>query len=657
MTTSAAVTIFNDQQRATLTSLCDTFVPSIEEDPDPDGYWARKASDLGVPAAIEATLASVPAELHDPFREFMDALNAFGFNEASAEDRERFVHAFMDASPEALAGIVTVKSLTLMFFSGGVDPATGRNPNWVAGGYPGPISTPPKTPKPIRPMDPAGRRLELTADVVVVGSGAGGGVIAARMAESGKEVVVLEAGGYYNEEDFDQLELPAYQRLYRAGGTALTDDGGITLMTGSNLGGGTTVNWTNCIRTRPAVREQWEREHGLEGVAGPDFDRHLDAVWQRLGVNDQCSDYNDPHLRLQEACEKLGYSFSRVTRNADPARYTPESAAFMGFGDQSGSKQGTLKTYLEDAWEHGTRFVVGCRADRVLVEGGRAAGVEATYTAADGSTADVVVRAPQVVVAAGALDSPALLLRSRIGGSAVGRYLRLHPATAVGGLFDAPQEAWWGAPQTGLSDQFSDLEDGYGFLVECSHASPALGAAASPWVSGRQSKELGLEGRFASPFVFLIRDHGHGHVTVDAAGNPVHTYHLDDPMDERHFRRGLKELVLLHHAAGARAVYSLHTRLMRWDRGGGEAIESFAQRVHDASLAPYEHATFSLHHMGSCRMGADPATSVANPWGELHDTPGVWIGDGSAFPTASGTNPMISIMALAHRTAEAMLRG
>jgi choline dehydrogenase-like flavoprotein len=470
-------------------------------------------------------------------------------------------------------------------------------------------------------------------------------------------VVVLEAGGYYNEEDFDQLELPAYQRLYRAGGTAITADGGITLMTGSNLGGGTTVNWTNCIRTRPAVREQWELEHGLEGVAGQDFDRHLDAVWDRLGVNDRCSDYNDPHLRLQEACAALGYSFSRVTRNADPATYSPESAAFMGFGDQSGSKQGTLKTYLEDAWEHGARFVVRCRADRILVEAGRAAGVEATHTGEDGTTQRVVVRAPQVVVAAGALDSPALLLRSGIGGPAAGRYLRLHPATAVGGLYDEPQKAWWGAPQTALSDQFADIEDGYGFLVECSHASPALGAAASPWVSGRQSKELGLEARFAAPFVFLIRDHGHGTVTIDAAGNPIHSYSLfDDPMDERHFRRGLKELVLLHHAAGARAVYSLHTRLLRWDRGGGEDIDSFAQRVHDASLAPNEHATFSLHHMGSCRMGADPATSVANPWGELHDTPGVWIGDGSAFPTASGTNPMISIMALAERTADAMGR-
>ena len=503
-------------------------------------------------------------------------------------------------------------------------------------------------------MEPKGDDFALDADVVVIGSGAGGGVIAGTLAATGKHVVLLEAGGYYNEADFNQSELWAYQNLYRAGGLAATDDGSLSLMTGSNLGGGTTVNWTNCIRTRPGVRRQWASEHGLEGVDGPEFDRHLDAVWERLGVNDQCSDYNDPHKRLQEACAQLGYSFRRVTRNADIATYDPRSAGFMGFGDQSGSKMGTLKTYLEDAYEHGAEFVVRCRVQRILVEGGRAAGVEADYTPESGGQRRMVVNAPTVVVAGGALDSPALLLRSGIGGPAVGNYLRLHPATAVAGIYDEPQQAWWGAPQTALSDQFSDLEDGYGFLIECSHANPGLGAAIIPWQSGQGIKELLQLQPFASPFVFLIRDHGHGTVTIDGAGNPVHTYHLDDPLDERHFRRGLQELVRLHHAAGARKIYSLHTRALAWDRDGGDDINDFAQRVHDASLEPYEHATFSLHHMGSCRMGSDPATSVANPWGELHDTEGVWIGDGSAFPTATGTNPMISIMALAHRTAEAI---
>jgi choline dehydrogenase-like flavoprotein len=645
--------LFNDAQRATLKVLCDTFVPALERDPDPGGFWARPASALQVDAWVEATLAAAPPPVQEGIREFIDGLAVLGFPAASPADRERFIHAFMDASPEALGGIVTFKALTLLFYAGMPD-ASGKNPAWESLGYPGPLSPPPPLPKPIRPLAPEGPTWEVETDVVVVGSGAGGGLIAARLAEQGRRVLVLEAGGYFNEADFDQYELTAYQNLYRAGGLGGTADGSLTLMTGSNLGGGTTVNWTNCIRTRPAVRAEWERL-GLEGVGGPDFDRHLDAVWERLGVNDRCSDYNNPHKHLEAACAKLGYAFSRVTRNADPRTYDPASAGYMGFGDQSGSKQGTLKTYLEDAYEHGARFVVRCRADRVITKNGRAAGVEATFD--DGAhRAHVVVRAPTVVVACGALDSPALLLRSGIGGPAVGRYLRLHPATAVVGVYDEPQQAWWGAPQTALSDEFADLEDGYGFLVECNHASPALGASALPWVSGVQAKEFLAEGPYQAAMVFLVRDRGHGRVTIDEAGQTVVDYHLDDALDERHFRRGLQELVRLHHAAGARAMFSLHTRLKRWDRDGGLDIEAFAREVHDGPLAPYEHATFSLHHMGSCRMGADPGTSVAGPWGELHDTPGVWIGDGSAFPTASGTNPMISIMALASRTAEAMAR-
>ncbi|HEV1996943.1 MAG TPA: FAD-dependent oxidoreductase [Candidatus Dormibacteraeota bacterium] len=646
--------VFSDAQRATLRVLCDTFVPAIEHDPDPGGFWARPASDLQVADWVEATLGALPADVLDPVREFMDGLAMLGFPEASPEDRERFIHAFMDASPEALGGIVTFRALTLMMYIGMPD-ASGKNPAWESLGYPGPLQPAPATPKVIRPLDPTGDDWTLEADAVVIGSGAGGGVVAARLAEAGKDVVIVEGGGYFNEADFNQYELWAYQNLYRNGGLAGTADGSVTLMTGANLGGGTTVNWTNCIKTRPAVRAEWARL-GLDGVDGAGFDRHLDSIWKRLGVNDQCSDLNNPHKRLQEACQKLGYSFSRVTRNADPANYDPQSAGFMGFGDQSGSKMGTMKTYLEDAYEHGARFVVRCRADRITTENGRATGVEATYN--DGTRqARVRIKAPTVVVACGALDSPALLLRSGIGGQAVGQYLRLHPATAVVGVYDEPQQAWWGAPQTALSDQFSDLEEGYGFLIECNHASPALGASALPWASGRQAKEFMAEQPYQSPIVFLIRDRGHGRVTIDARGETVVDYHLDDTMDERHFRRGLKELVKIHHAAGARGMFSLHTRLKRWDRGSGVSIEAFAQDVHDGPLTPYEHATFSLHHMGSCRLGADPQTSVANPWGELHDTRGVWIGDGSGFPTASGTNPMISIMALASRTAEAINAG
>jgi choline dehydrogenase-like flavoprotein len=571
------------------------------------------------------------------------------------EAREQILHGFMDASPEALAGLSAMRALTMLLFYAVPDPATGRNPNWEAIGYPGPRAVPPspaQAPKTIAVTRPAEADLVLAADVVVVGSGSGGGVVAGTLAQAGKDVVVLEAGGYYNEADFNQLELWAYEHLYHGGALHPTHDGQIVIMAGQNLGGGTTVNWTNCLRTRPWVREEWAPEHGLDGLDGPEFDRHLDAVFERISANDRCSDWNGPHQRLKEACERTGIDFATIVRNTDPETYSPDNAGFLGYGDQSGSKQGTLKTYLQDAADAGARFVVNCRVDRVLVEGGRAAGVEGTYADSDGRRARVVVRAPQVVLAAGSLETPAILLRSGIGGPAVGDHLRLHPGTGVVGIYDEPQRAWWGAPQTGLSHEFERIEADYGFLIECGHASTGSTGSAVPWESGEQHKELMSQGRFASAFVFLIRDRGHGRVSIDVDGNAEHTYPFDDEQDQRIFRRGFAELAKLHEAAGAQEIYTLHRRLHRWRRG--EDLAAFVAEVQAAPLSPYEHATFSAHQMGSARMGTDPQTSVAGPFGELHDVKGAWIGDASAFPSATGTNPMGTIMALAHRTAEAI---
>ena len=658
MSTPVAV-VLSELQLATLRRLVDTFAPEVAVDDDPTGFWGRKGSDLGVDLAIAEQLSSgaVPEEQVEGLRQLLEALQAQGFDEAPQEVREQLLHGFMDGDPAALAGLSALRALTFLLFYAIPDPATGRNPNWEAIGYPGPRAVPPtpeEAPKTIALTRPDADVLELTADVVVVGSGSGGGVIAGRLAQAGKDVVVLEAGGYYNEADFNQLELWAYQNLYRAGGLAQTAEGQIALMTGANLGGGSTINWTNCLRTYDWVREEWERDHGLEGLAGAEFDRHLDAVSARIGVTDACSDCNGPNQRVLDAAARLGIDGRAITRNADPDKYDADLAGLMGFGDVTGAKQGTLKTYLQDAADAGARFVVHCRVERVLMEGGRAAGVEGTYLDADGRVARVTVRAPQVVVAAGALDTPALLLRSGIGGPAAGDYLRLHPATAVNGIYDGAQQAWWGPPQSALSMEYADLGDGYGYLVETSHASPGVTGTSVPWESGAQHKADMARGPISSAMVFLIRDRGHGRVTVDAAGNPVHTYPFSDPLDVATFRHGLRTMALMHEAAGAHEVQSLHRKRQHWVRDAGESIEAFADRMAAAPLEPYEHATFSLHHMGSARMGRDPQTSVAGPFGELHDTPGVWIGDASAFPTASGTNPMLTTMALAHRTAEAI---
>ena len=658
--------LFDDPQRATLRTLCDTFIPSLDPpdgERDEHGFWARSATDAVVPQGVEVALlqAALPDEQIAGLRSLLDSLAVSGMGRETPQvAREQIVQAFSADSPEALAGISTLRAVATTLFYALPDLGTGRNATWDAIGFPGPIEPPPADrERPLVIRRPESSREQIETDVCVVGSGAGGGVIAAELAAAGKSVVVLEAGEYHDDADFDGLELSAYQRMYLNGGPFPSAEGQVSVVAGAGVGGGTVVNWTNCLRTSDHVRAEWAAEHGLSDLAESGFDAHLDAVFERLGVNADCSDLNGPHLRLEEACERLGYDFRPIARNADRERYSPETAAYMGFGDQSGSKQSTAKTYLVDAQANGAEILAGCRVERILVSDGRAAGVEAAWadpgaTAANGAPPTrLEVRAPLVVVACGSVESPALLLRSRIGGPAVGEYLRLHPTVAVTAYYDEPQNWMWGPPQSALSHQFADLGDGYGFLIESAQATTGLFAGAIPWRSGADHKRRMREWAHAAPLIALVRERGHGRVEIDAAGNPVIHYPIDDEVDRAHLRRGIEELVRIHEAAGAREILGSGLLAPDWTRG--DDLERFIDALNALEIRPREFLTFSAHQMGSCRMGRDPATSVANPWGELHDTAGVWIGDASAFPSASGTNPMATIMALARRTAEAIV--
>jgi choline dehydrogenase-like flavoprotein len=260
------------------------------------------------------------------------------------------------------------------------------------------------------------------------------------------------------------------------------------------------------------------------------------------------------------------------------------------------------------------------------------------------------VRAPRVVVAGGALESPALLLRSGIGGPAAGKHLRIHPVSAIFGVYAEPQQPWWGAPQTALSDEFVEAEAGHGFLLECVQYGPGLAGASLPWRSGRRHKEDVARLTNASTTIALIRDHGGGTVDIDAKGEAVHRYAVTDELDLRNYRRGIEAQVRVHDAAGADEIHTLNTEPLSWRRG--EDLQDFIRRAQAVPVEPQHQAIFSAHQTGSCRMGLDPADTVCDPHGQLHDVKGVWIGDGSAFPNATGLNPMVTIMALARRTAE-----
>ena len=483
---------------------------------------------------------------------------------------------------------------------------------------------------------------------MVVGSGAGGGTAAAVLAKAGLDVVIVEAGRYFSERDFDGAELSGFDRLYLNGGGMASADGGVGLLAAAGLGGTTLVNYTFSFRTPDTLRREWAEEHGVEGVAGEDFDRSLDAVWERIGVNAEHSVPSRRDETIREGFDKLGWQWQVMQRNV--AGCTEEVCRLCHYGCQLGAKQSTLKTWVKDAYEAGTRVLVETRAERVLIEGGKAAGVEART--ADGHR--VSVRARAVVSACGALHTPVLLSRSGITSNTLGKHLRLHPVLVIWGQFDEEVRPWEGMLASTYSDQDQDM-DGRGYGVKYEHVAipPSILLSFSPWRGGRQHAELMQALPYTAGLGVLLRDHGVGEVRTGRDGEPIVRYKLTSD-DVDHMRRGVRGAARVIEAMGARRVYSSHSKWVAYEPGVKGDLDSFIDDADACGWGAGQAQTVSFHIMGSARMGRSPADSVCDPNGQVWGTPGLYVFDGSAFPTASGVNPMVTIEALAHMNARAL---
>jgi long-chain-alcohol oxidase len=537
------------------------------------------------------------------------------------------------------------KRLSLLAFLGDTE-EDGTNPVWPEIGYPGPVSDPPATPKSIRTTTLDGDTT-LSCDAVVIGSGAGGGVVAAELSAAGKDVIVLEEGGYYNEADFNQLELDMMRKLYYQGGFAATADAAIALIAGGCLGGGTVVNYTTSFRSPDWLRDEWANQYGLTAFATDEYTASMDAVYERLGVNAAHNRVSARERVLERGMRKLGWHAAYMPRNVQGCTQDA-NCGFCGYGCQSGAKQSTLKTYLLDAYRRRARIVVNCKVDRVLIEDGRAVGVRATVRQPEMPAWTLIVRSRAVVAAAGAIGTPALLQRSGVRSPAVGRWLRLHPGVAVLGVFDETLRPWEGSLQAVYSDEWINLDGRYhGVKLESGPMHPAILAHAIPWRDPTQYRRLMRLLPNMSVLAPLVRDHGGGRVTArDGAARVDYRMGKDDLAD---IRRGIQAAVQIMEAGGAREIFTGQSAYVSYKPGQRGGIDAFMSEVDRAGYGPGQMGYFSFHQMGSCRMGADPATSVVGPDHQAHVVKGLFVADGSAFPSASGVNPMITIMAMAHR--------
>jgi choline dehydrogenase-like flavoprotein len=668
---ATATSWLSPEEMRTLEAVCDALIPATPPPPgesDSHGFYARAASDLGVAQAMAEVLGQQSPQSQRDFKQLLRTLGSplggiltvgrpRSLTRMPLEARQAALYRLSTSRTARLRqGFQAVKRLAeATFYSLTGD--DGLNPNWPAIGYtPAPPPPAPElAPKRIKPLDITSDQT-LDADVVVVGSGAGGGLMAAELAGAGKSVIVLEKGGYYNEADFTGREAEMTQNLFLRQGLLSTSDLGMLVLAGSCLGGGTLVNWSTSLRTPPEVLEEWEREHGLTGATGAEYQRGFDFAEQRLGVNTQDSEPNANNAALQRGCHELGYAWHPIPRNASDCR---QRCGYCGYGCPYGRKQSTLLTFLQDAHDHGARFIVRCNADKIRVEAGRVTGVEATaLDAATGARHKVTVRAPLVVVACGAVESPALLLRSGLTNPNIGRHLRLHPVAAVGGIYADPIESWKGSLQTIYSDQFAHLDGPYGIRIEVMPAQPGLLALAHPWQNGQDHKRLMARVPHVASYIILTRDTGEGRITLDPQGDPVIEYWPNE-LDRKHLTRGQQEVTRIILTGGGIGVMHMFTEklMLETDEGRPGAVsearlKQFLGEIERRGIERNRVLLGTAHQMGTCRLGSSPSTAVASPDGEVYGVKGLYIGDASGFPSASGVNPMLSIYALAYQVAQ-----
>ena len=504
---------------------------------------------------------------------------------------------------------------------------------------------------------------------MIVGSGAGGGVVAAALAEAGRSVVVLEAGPFVDESSMPRDELDAFGRLYLNHGLLSTWDGSVTMLAGSGVGGGTMVNWMTSMEAPAAVRGEWRRDHGLRDLEDGDlWSDDVATLEGELSVSAVRRQPPKDQVILRGA-ERLGWKAAPARRNAS---VECDDCGSCPFGCRRGSKQSGIRVHLARAAEAGARIVPHVRVTKVLIERERAVGVQGRAlipgTDPEPRTRQLVVRARQVVLAAGALRSPALLQASGVRHRAIGQHLRVHPVPIVAGRMTMPVDMWHGPMQGAQSLQFVDPErDRNGYVIESAPGHVGLIAMALPWEGTDAHAASMRDGRYLAPLVAVTRDGGAGRVSLTRAGRVRVDYRLDK-VGVATLRHAAVRMARMARAAGAGEIVVAGTPGVRFmpvrssPESDAAAYGRFEDRVARMDYAPNRGSVMSAHQMGTVRMGATPRDHPCDPNGRVRARnrqdrliAGLYVADSSLFPTAIGVNPMLTVMAMARRVARTVL--
>ncbi len=505
------------------------------------------------------------------------------------------------------------------------------------------------------------------ADVLVIGSGAGGASVAMRLAEAGKRVIVLERGGYYSglQDPFNpgrpgrgslnQREDDMLGRIDGGRGLQSTEDGRVGLTFGNCVGGATVHYWADSYRTPPDRLELWEREYGLEGHSEDELRPYFDEIERDLNVHPAGAAYYNVNNQLfKQGLETLDWHGEAVPQ----ARKGCIRSGYCMQGCAYDAKQSMLVTYLPRALHAGARLYADCEVERILTENGRASGAAARFIdRASGrpNGARLLVKARHVLLAAGGYGSAPILMRSGLANSSgqLGRNLRANPCSMVFGVFDQDVVLWRNIPaahgcmEWRLPRERAGRYHEGGYLLMPNQLNPAALAVFLPGYGAEHRRLMEALPRIASTIAW-IDDHESGEIRIDANGEARYTLPIEGRNAEI-LRDSMKKGARLLLASGASEVFL------------GDASGT---RIHDENelakldaidLSPGNFSFPAPHPAGACRMGADAASSVVQSSGETWDVPGLWVADPSVFPTAPSVDPSLTILAFSLKLADGML--
>ncbi|MEA2163828.1 MAG: hypothetical protein QOK37_1955 [Thermoanaerobaculia bacterium] len=506
----------------------------------------------------------------------------------------------------------------------------------------------------------------LSCDIVIIGSGAAGGVLAATLSElTGKKIIVLEKGGWFGKEFFDQREWDM-RVLYAEEGRQTTLDGAIPVRSGECVGGGTTVNFALCFDPMKSVWQSWRERSGVGGfsfdasasdygVAGLNMPSALAEVRTRINVHPAADEeINDNNRVLADGCRAMGIASKRFELNMRGC----VRSGYCAEGCSYDAKLGTMVTYLSDAASRGVQIIHHCDVERIVMETRKGAltatGVQGRVRASRaGSRLNSVmpgrleIEAKLVIVAAGAIATPTLLQRSRHPDphGLIGRGLVLHPSLPVIGVFDRVLENYRGIPGTVYSDAF---RDSHSFYFESLFGHPVYGALVLPGTGAEHFELMRNLPKLAGFGVMLVDETSDTNRVVwsSADGRPRIHYQLSE-RDKDRLRFGAARAVETMFAGGAKEVLIASDEML-----GSRGIPRFrdpseARHCSDLKFIAHRTVLTSAHAQATAKMSDDPKRGVVNARGESHHVRNLIACDSSSFPTSCGVNPMLSIMTMA----------